>query len=215
MNPSPPRDLQDFDEPPSVLLMEAFRYVSGDLSAAESESLESRMLEDTELCEAVVTATRLGLAVSKCHGATYETTAAATVRDRASEEHSVAGVRVSCPTRTSHRHSAGPSARMAMVVLTFVCCFCVAIGIRMHNIRSVEAPVVSAAPDQAELIVTAWAESFAAEPVEDFGEVPATELAVPDWMLAGLDMSDMSDISTDLDSVDQHPEPFENNGLEL
>ncbi|HIE99932.1 MAG TPA: hypothetical protein EYG03_10205 [Planctomycetes bacterium] len=156
-------------------LWQAFRYVGAELSTGEAEAFEQQLLRDVSLCEAVAEATML------------TSTVAASGRPR----------RMIVSSSTTLSHSAGPARQYRMVALTAALCGCLALvvvssGFRDVSDGSVDVVAQSDSAD-AELLVAAWADIFAAQTDDEseYDEFVQQELAVPDWMLAAVTLADL------------------------
>lgn len=160
-------DLQEVSEDQ---FSSAFQYVAGELSAAENEAFEQRLLLDSGLCEAVAEAVLV-------------TSAVAAVRNPQG--------------RILVNRSAGDQQervrwRRVMAVSAAVC-LCAVVALTMP-VRPV-APDLTADAGRAsdeELLVLAWAESLAPESQRetDVDELLQTELDVPEWLLAAVSLSE-------------------------
>ncbi len=156
-------------------LWQAFQYVGAELSTAEAEALEQQMLRDVSLCEAVAEATMLTSSV------------AASGRPR----HTIV------PTSVSSSQNAGPAGRNQVVALMAALCGCLALVVVSSGFPDVPnglAGVVAQADSiDAEFLVAAWADNFAAQTDEEseYDEFVQQELAVPDWMLAAVTLADL------------------------
>ncbi|MCP4784998.1 MAG: hypothetical protein GY903_17770 [Fuerstiella sp.] len=164
-------------------LWQAFQYVGAELSTIEAEALEQQMLWDVSLCEAVAEATIL------------TSTVAASGRPR----HSIVS------SYSTISQTAGSAGRNRMVALAAALCGCLALVVVSSGFRDSPTEVVAQADSTyAELLVAAWAENSALETVEEseYDESIQQELAVPDWLLAAVTLSDpdaveFSDIPVD------------------
>ena len=156
-------------------LWQAFRYVGAELSTGEAEAFEQQMLGDVSLCEAVAEATTLTLTV------------AASTQPR----HLVV------PLSATLSQNAGPVGRYRIVALTAAMCGCLALIVALSGFRhrtddSADVDAQADATD-AELLVAAWADNVGAQTDDeaDYDDSIRRELAVPDWMLAAVTLSDL------------------------
>jgi hypothetical protein len=188
-------------QPTDEQLLTAFRYVAGELDRSESDRFELQMEADVTLCDAVIQATEISLAVAQAAPAGVVQPAAKGLAQRTTVQSDVSAQQV---RPKAIAPTAGRSSRLTAVCLSTICCLLVVVGVML-----IQAPKPSEmlaessgssgtllddaqqqASDQAELILTAWADSFAADAVEDFSETTNSELAVPEWMFAAVDLGE-------------------------
>ncbi|GAB5440735.1 MAG: hypothetical protein Fues2KO_10840 [Fuerstiella sp.] len=182
-------------------MLTAFRYVAGELKRSESDRFEQQMETDVTLCDAVIQATEISLAVAPVAPVEFVQPAAnglaetTTVRSDVSVQH----VR---PKAIAP--AVGRSSRLTAVCLSMACCLLVVVGVMLIQTPNPSEMLAGSsgssgtllddaqqqASDQAELILTAWADSFAADAVEEFSETTNSELAVPEWMFAAVDLGE-------------------------
>ena len=170
-------------------LWQAFQFVSGELSVDETKRFEERLESDPFLCDAVVEATLLTSSVLHCQ-----------------PEESA--------TQVIHSHSRGRAhnfSRSIAAVVALACCLILAVV--LSNMPEAETETVQADVIDAEVLVTTWADSFAAD-IEDIPEIDEQtdqDLDVPDWMLAGLTLN----AKVEVNSSDMPPEILQPGDMEL
>ena len=151
-------------------LWQAFRYVAGELSVADSEAFEQQMLQDSALCEAVAEATIL----------------LSTVAASGRKSHIMPPLSA---TRSQQSRAAG---RYRTVAVTAAACCCLALVLLLSRLSDTSTKaggvIAQADPTDAELLVAAWAEDFALQTAQEseYDDSVQQELAVPDWMLAAV-----------------------------
>ncbi|MEZ6130126.1 MAG: hypothetical protein R3C59_15685 [Planctomycetaceae bacterium] len=159
-------------------LWHAFRYVAAELSDAEAESFEQQLLNDAELCEAVIEVTRLTSAVAS--GSSLLPVKPVTLV-------------ASTPPVALPSANGSPSRVGRTVAVVAALCCCVIFVTRTSSVSNPEPSDVIAVDghsfdSDAELLVSVWA---AGELHEDDMETDGTDLLnhdldVPEWLLTAL-----------------------------
>ncbi len=152
-------------------LWQAFQFVAGELSPDDAKRFEERLESEPLLCEAVAEATLLTSTLLKCQP----------------EETLNQVPDATEPVRDYSRSIA--------TVVTLACCLIVAVV--LSNMPESETQTAQTDVADAEVLVTTWADSFAAE-VDDIPEIDEQtdhDLDVPDWMLAGLTLNDAAEVN--------------------
>ncbi|MDG1894727.1 MAG: hypothetical protein P8J37_07455 [Fuerstiella sp.] len=163
-------------------LWQAFRYVGAELSVADAEAFEQQMLQDAALCEAVADVILLLSSV------------AVSGRPR----------HVGASAALSRKSQFGGRSRTVAVTAT-VCC-CLALVLMLPQLPGTsETTVVQTETADAELLLAAWAENISIQTDEDseYDESVQHELAVPDWMLAAVTLSDIEQLKNSDMPVDE------------
>lgn len=165
-------------------LWEAFQYVSGEMSESRSFDFETRLEHDTELCTAVAEVSLLMAATADSSGGRIQQTSQRSVSVVSAELR---------PERTK----SGSSVRRLLATVVAVCtCIC----ITFLSTRNIEDELlVSSSADsavsEAETLVLVWMgdgqEEIDRESFQE--ETLPGDLEVPDWMLAGVTLTDFED----------------------
>lgn len=188
-------------QPTDEKLLTAFRYVAGELDRSESDRFELQMEADVALCDAVIQATEISLAVAQAAPTGFVLPAANGLAETTTVQSDVSVQQVRPKAAAP---AAGRSSRLTAVCLSMTCCLLVVVGVMLIQARKPSETLAESggasgtllddaqqeASDQAELILTAWADSFAADAVEEFSEATNSELAVPEWMFAAVDLGE-------------------------
>ena len=147
----------------------AFRYVSGELSAADAEAFELQMLDDPRLCDAVVEA---GLLV---------TTIASTEKQPAA-------------AREKQRVSPRPQTAIASFVAVCCCLLVVSLAARLATTRDSGSESVassgSAEVENVEVLVDVWIDGISddAEMESIEADLLSQDLEVPGWLMAAVSL---------------------------
>lgn len=163
---------------------QAFLYVSGDMTEAESQQFELLLLEDERLCEAVAQAVQITAAVARKDGASVS-------RRHDSPSPALARLPVDRGSRhmTAGRKYSGVAALAAVAM-----CACV-----MWAISGFEAPgtpeaaaVVETSDSDAKWIVSVWADesAMASSGLDEPEGALDEDLDVPDWLVTAVSISD-------------------------
>jgi hypothetical protein len=156
-------------------LWQAFRYVAAEFSVVEAEAFEQQMLQDSALCEAVAEATMLSSSVA-ASGRRYGPIA---------------------PPIGTLSLNAGVSQRYRTVAFTAATCCCLALVIILSGHSDIsESPtddIVQTDIADAELLVAAWVENLVGQTDDEseYDDFNQQDLAVPDWMLADVTLSEI------------------------
>lgn len=160
----------------------AFRYVAGEMSDIESDEFEQRLADDADLCATVAEVSALVLSVA----AVRSVDASATEPDRP--------VTLVTPARTSGKRAAGSVSRAAAILATVGCIALALLAAGRFRDDAGNVQVGDAGVIDAETLVLAWADNRPVE-VPNFELVAddsfSDELAVPDWMLAGVSLAEL------------------------
>ena len=151
-------------------LFQAFQYVAGELSASEADCFEQRLQVEPLLFEAVAEATILTSAV---------------LTSKARQTH------VTCSGQSTPVRSIS---RSIAAVVAMACCLVLTVLLSSSH----EPETAATNVEDAELLVSTWADSFAeqAEYESEVEDQADQNLDVPDWMLAALTLSEVSDVET-------------------
>lgn len=182
-------------------LWQAFCYVSGDMTAAETEQFEQRMLVEERLCDAVVQATRLTVSIS---GAPAGVATEPAVR--------VERISTTSPARPGHaRRQHGNRATLASLAAVVAC---TGLLWAVWSLPTIEQDaMVSAVPDEtaadvldgdAEWIVSVWATESATDNdnIEELDGELEERLDVPDWLLTAVTITDVEPELLESDDMD-------------
>lgn len=175
-------------------LWQAFLYVSGDMTEAQSELFEERLLEDESLCEAVSHAVRLTAAVAEgdVDHSVLRPAPVLSVQAGPAE-------RRRNPAATVKGHS-GIAALAALAM-----CLCVMWAISGFQDREPGGAVaLETSETDAEWIVSVWAEESAMAatgPDELEGDLDE-DLDVPDWLVTAVSISDTEADFMESDDMD-------------
>ncbi|MEQ9411113.1 MAG: hypothetical protein RIK87_25600 [Fuerstiella sp.] len=179
-------------------LWRAFRYVAGELSASEVEDFEQQVLTDVTLGDAVAEATLLASAVaSGCADASVSsvTKRKPTTSKPAASSCSIGSV---LPVATpSSSPVVGSGRRVIAAAATIVSCLCFAMLIFRPGVPvdSITELVEAEEPGSVEMLVTVWVDSSDSltEFEAELEEPVEPELDVPDWMLAAVSLTAISE----------------------
>lgn len=191
-------------QPTDEQLLTAFRYVAGELNRSESDRFEQQMETDIALCDAVIQATEISLAVAPAAPAAPAEFVQPAANGLAETSTVRSDVSVQHVRPKAIAPAVGRSSRLTAVCLSMACCLLVVVGVMLIQAPNPSEMLAGSsgssgtllddaqqqASDQAELILTAWADSFAADTVEEFNETTNSELAVPEWMFAAVDLGE-------------------------
>lgn len=176
----------------------AFRYVSGELSAVEADAFELQMLDDEQLCDAVVEATLLSASIAASKQPT-----------------SVKLIPTESPS-PSQRARQVDSQRSTLAAVVAVCC-CLTLVVAAGKFSDVSQTgeelrlVDSDESSDAERLVDAWAAGLGEDEisVQVNGGAGEHELDVPEWLFAAVSLAS-PDSSTDaaLDGSEEDGEWF-------
>lgn len=160
-------------KPDEDRLWRAFLYVSGELSNGESDEFERLMLEDDQLCEAVIEATQLTSAVAGSRSVSPQVVSMTDL-----------------PPLTASKLRRG---RWAGLVAICCCMFVVVVTSQFSTLSDPSVAVSETA--EAEQLVDAWADSRSTEVLAeiDHSDFGPQDLEVPGWMMAAVSLEGSGD----------------------
>lgn len=162
---------------PDDIFWQAFRYVTGELVEAEDVAFEARLENDAVACEAVCEVTKIVYAVS-----------------------AVPNARSTKPVvkATVLRPAANSGRSLAATIASIACCLLLLImlGRQSQDVSEVASMSETGSSD-AELLLAAWIDSRGPLVEDERGheDSVAEDLDVPEWMLAGLTLSDVEEVN--------------------
>ena len=192
-------------------LWEAFRYVAGEMTPGETEAFESRLQTDDQLCESVITATRLTCVCSDIPDVRPTEDSTSTL----SKDDKISGFsRSGRPVAFSHR--------VLVVVISVACCLLLIItGYTVDSEESLELLVQNTSEStgavyDAEQLVTLWNSDSSVLPGDDVVENEeasefelATDVEIPSWIVAAVSLDSASNLPEPDNQVEEKsPELF-------